>query len=178
MFREVPVLPVVVPLAGVVLVVLVWRLRRRGSLTAPRAAVALAACVYAAGVVANTVFPIYLDKPARTARWQDSIHLGLLSDYEVADAVMNTGVFVPVGILLALVAPRWSGARVLAVAAACSLLIEVSQYVAAQTLAGGHVADVNDLLFNVVGAALGLLAVTALRQVPLGARLVDRFRWA
>lgn len=178
MFREVPVLPVVVPLAGVVLAVLLRRLQRRGSLTVPRVAVALSTCVYAAGVVANTVFPIYLDKPARDARWHDSIHLELLADYEIADAVMNVAVFVPVGILVALLAPRLSGVRVLAVAATFSLAIEVSQAVTAHALAGGHVADVNDLASNVVGAALGLLALAAVRQVPVGARLVERFGWA
>lgn len=175
MFREVPVLPVVVPLAGVVFAALTWRLHRRGSLTAARASVALAICVYVAGVVANTVFPIFLDKPARTSRWTDFVHLMPLSDYELADAVMNICVFVPVGVLVPLILRRSSWGRVLGVAAAFSLGIEMTQYVTAHLLGGGHVADVNDLLFNVVGAACGLVLLATVSRVPVIARVMDRF---
>jgi glycopeptide antibiotics resistance protein len=177
-FGEVPVLPVVVPLAGAVFAVLAWRLHRRGLLTASRAAVALTVCVYVAGVVANTVFPIFLDKPARSARWSEFIDVTLLSGYEVVDAVTNICVFVPVGVLLPLIVPSSSWLRVLGAATAFSALIEVSQYVTAHLLGGGHIADVNDLLFNVVGAALGLLLVTALARVPVATRVIDRFRWS
>lgn len=69
MFRQVPVLPVVIPLAAATLTALLWSLARRGRLSVPRAALALALCVYAAGIVANTVFPIFLDKPASSAAW-------------------------------------------------------------------------------------------------------------
>ncbi len=48
---------------------------------------------------------------------------------------------------------------------------------AARFLAGGHVADVNDLLFNVIGAVLGLGLFSALAQIPLLAAVVERFRW-
>jgi glycopeptide antibiotics resistance protein len=177
-FDEVPVLPVVVPLAAVVLAILVWQLRRRRLLTASRAAVAVAVCVYVAGVVANTVFPIFLDKPAYTARWTEFVNLTLLSGYEVVDAVTNICVFVPVGLLVPLVAPTFSWRRALVAATTFSLLIEVTQYVTAHLLGGGHVADVNDLLFNVVGAALGLLLSAALAQVPLGAHAIRRLRWS
>ena len=108
MFREVPVLPVVVPLGAVVLAVLLWRLRRAERLTVPRAAVALALAVYAAGVVANTVFPIFLDKPVSSAPWNAHLALVPLADYEVADAVMNVLVFVPLGMLLPLLLARTS----------------------------------------------------------------------
>lgn len=178
MFREVPVLPVVVPLAGTVVAVLVWRLRRRGLATVPRIAVALALGVYAAGIVANTVFPIFLDKPTSSAPWDAFVVVTPLVDYELADAVMNVAVFVPLGLLLALAAPRAPWSRLLAVAAGCSLAIEVSQYVTARLLGGGHVADVNDLLFNVVGGGLGLMLLRASSRLPLAVRATDRFRWA
>ena len=171
MFREVPVLPVVVPLAAVVLAAGWWHLHRRGLLTLPRAGVALATSVYAAGIVANTIFPIYLDKPGSGHRWGELVSLTPLVGYDVLDAVINVGVFVPIGLLVPLVAPGWSRTRALAVAALVSLFIEATQYVTANLLGGGHVADVNDLLFNVVGAALGLLLLSALTRSPSGARL-------
>ncbi|MFC5012442.1 VanZ family protein [Nocardioides plantarum] len=171
-------LPVVVPLAAGVVVAGVWHLRRRGLLTVPRAAVALAMAVYVAGVVANTVFPIYTDKPASSPRWSDFVSVTPLAGYEVVDAVTNVVVFVPVGLLVSLAVPRWSRARALAAAVAVSLSIEVTQYVTAHLLGGGHVADVNDLIFNVVGAAVGLLLLVVVAHVPLGARGLERFRWA
>lgn len=171
-------LPVVVPLAVVIVVVLGWHLLRQGLFTAPRLAVALAVGVYAAGVVANTIFPIFLDKPVRNARWYEFINATPVLDYEVADAVMNIGVFVPIGILVPLAMPRASWARVLGIATAISLAIEVTQYGTAHLLGGGHIADVNDLISNVTGAAVGCLLLAGLSRIPAAARLVDRFRWS
>lgn len=176
-FHQVPVLPVVVPLAAAVLVVLLWSLRRRGRLSVPRASVALALCVYAAGVVANTVFPIYWDKPARTAPWSSYLVVVPFADYEVADAVMNVLVFLPVGILVPLVLVRVSWGRVLGAAAVFSAVIEGTQYVTAHVLGGGHIADVNDLIFNVLGGAAGFAVFSVLSRVPVIDDLVRQFRW-
>lgn len=170
-------LPVVVPLAVVIVVVLGWHLLRQGMLTAPRLAVALAVGVYAAGVVANTVFPIFLDKPLRDARWHDFVNVTPVVGYEAADALMNICVFVPIGILVPLAMPGASWSRVLGIATAVSLAIEVTQYGTAHLLGGGHIADVNDLLSNVAGAALGCLLLARVSRVPAAARLIDRFRW-
>ncbi|WP_296607495.1 VanZ family protein [Nocardioides sp.] len=177
MFGEVPVLPVVMPLGAAVFGVAAWHLKRRGLLTAPRVAVALALAVYSAGIVANTVFPIFLDKPASSTPWTQFVNVTLGTGYELADAVMNVCVFVPVGMLVPLAVPRWSWLRVLTGATGLSLGIEMSQYATAHLLAGGHIADVNDPAFNVGGAALGLLLLTALARAPVTARLVDKFRW-
>jgi hypothetical protein len=177
MFAEVPVLPTVVPLGAIVLAGLLWHLRRRDLLSGPRVAVALALCGYAGGVVANTVFPIFLDKPPLVAPWSAFVNTTPIAGYEVGDAVMNVCVFVPVGMLMLLVAPALSWSRAVLVGAALSLAIETSQYAAAHLLGGGHVADVNDLLFNVVGAGLGAGLLVTLAGVPGTAALVDRFRW-
>ncbi|WP_435158955.1 VanZ family protein [Amycolatopsis sacchari] len=175
MFREVPVLPVVVPLAAAIFLTLLWYLHRRERLSVPRAAVALALCVYAAGVVANTVFPIFLNRPARSALWK--VYLVPLADYEVGDAVTNILVFVPVGILVPLLIAKASWWRVAALAAAFSLAVELAQLVTGNLLGGGHVADVNDLLFNVAGAVLGFGLFSALSRVPAAAVHINRFRW-
>lgn len=178
MFREVPVLPVVVPLAAAVFLVLLWHLRRRGLLSAPRVAVAFALCSYVAGIVANTVFPIFLDMPSRTGSpWHSSLDLAPFEDYEVADAVMNIIVFVPLGMIVPLLLARTSWWRVAAWAGALSLSIEVAQLLTARLWGGGHVADVNDLMFNVLGGLLGCVLIEALSRVPGLGVAVDRFRW-
>ena len=175
MFREVPVLPVVLPVAAAIFLILLWYLHNRGRLSVPRAAVALALCVYAAGVVANTIFPIFLNKPAGSALW--TVYLVPLADYEVRDAVMNILVFVPVGILVPLLVAKASWGRVLAVAAVFSLAIELAQLVTGNLLGGGHVADLNDLLFNIAGAVLGFGLFSTLSRVPVAAVLINRFCW-
>jgi glycopeptide antibiotics resistance protein len=175
-FRQVPVLPVVVPLGVVVLLGLLQRLRRRGGLTAPRAAVALAVAVYAAGVVANTVFPLYRDKPAADLPWHAALVLVPFAEYEVADAVQNVLVFVPLGILVALLLARPTAVRTTAVGALVSLAVEVIQYVTAHVLGAGHVADASDLVCNTAGALLGYGLLAAAVRVPVLARLVARFR--
>lgn len=178
MFGEVPVLPVVVPIGGAVLAVALWHLHRRGRVTAARATVALALGVYAAGIVANTVFPIFLDKPSRAARWTQFVNLTPGSGYELADAAMNVCVFVPLGALLHLVVPHWPWWRALAAATAVSLSIELTQYVTANLLGGGHISDVNDLAFNVLGAAVGIGLLAGLSRVAVTAHLIERFRWS
>ncbi|MCG7285918.1 VanZ family protein [Cellulomonas sp. ACRRI] len=178
MFRQVPVLPVVVPLAAVALAALLTVLARRGRLTAPRAAVAVALSGYGAGIVANTVFPIFLDKPRAHAPWDGHLTLVLLSGYQADDALTNVAVFVPLGVLVPLLLARSSWPRTVLVAVGVSLGIEVSQLITAHLLGGGHLADVNDLLFNVLGAALGYGLLRAGARVPRVAALVDRLRWS
>ena len=178
MFRQVPAQPVVVPVAVAIFAALLWSLQRRERLSMPRAAVALAMCVYVAGVVANTVFPIFLDKPSSNQSWHGHLAVVPLVDYEIADAVMNIAVFAPLGVLVPLALARAPWWRVLALATLLSLTIETTQYATAHLLGGGHVADVNDLLFNVTGAALGLALFAGLSRVPGAGAVIDRFRWS
>ena len=177
MFHQVPVLPVVVPLAAAVLAGLMWSLIRSGRFSVPRAAVALALCVYVAGIVANTVFPIFLDKPVSSTPWGSHLAVVPFADYELADALMNVLVFVPVGVLVPLLKPRASWGRAVAAAAVLSLTIEVTQLVTAHLLGGGHIADVNDLIFNVTGGAVGFALFSVLVKVPFFGAVADRFRW-
>lgn len=176
MFRQVPVLPVVVPLAVVVLGALLWSPARSGRLSVPRAAVAVVLSVYAAGVVAYTVFPIYLDKPVSDDPWSGHLALVPWTGYEVADAVMNVLVFMPLGFLVPLLVAGASWRRAVAVAAVVSLTIEVTQAVTAHLLGGGHVADVHDLLFDVVGGALGYAVFVGLARVPAARAFLGRSR--
>jgi glycopeptide antibiotics resistance protein len=177
-FDQVPVLPVVIPLGVALFVVLVLGLRSRRLLSLPRVAVAAALSIYVAGIVANTIFPIFLDAPGSDEPWTPSVALVPFVDYEVEDALINVAVFVPLGVLIALLVtrPRWR--TVLAIAAGASLAIELLQLAAQRFFGGGHIADINDFLFNVTGSALGYALFLLVRRTPVGARFVDRFRWA
>lgn len=178
-FGEVPALPVVIPFGIVVFVLLLlWRLAARRLVSLPRAAVAAALAVYAAGILANTVFPVFLDLPRSDGPWAAGIVLTPFQGYEIDDAVMNIAVFLPLGLLIPLVLVRPLWWKVLLVVAAVSLTIELAQLASQHLFGGGHVADVNDLIFNVVGGALGYGVFRLLQGLPACARLIEPFRWA
>lgn len=177
-FGRVPVLPVVIPLGVLLFAVMVWRLRSRGLLSTPRAAVAAALAIYAAGIVGNTVFPIFLDPPRTGEPWTPALALVPFHDYEIEDALMNVAVFVPLGILIPLLLARVSWARVLLIASGTSLAIEVAQLAAQAFFAGGHIADINDFLSNVAGGAVGYALFLSVERIPRAERFLDRFRWS
>ncbi len=173
----IPALPVVVPLAVLALVVLLGRLRRRGALTLPRIAVAVVLCVYGAGVVANTVFPVTIGRGASDLPWTVFLHLTPLAGTEPFDMLQNVVVFVPLGVLLPLVARVRSAGRVLLIGFLVSLFMEALQLLNAVTASGGHVADVDDLLANTVGAPIGYGLLQAALLVPALARLAAAATW-
>lgn len=86
----------------------------------------------------------------------------------LSDLLLNIGVFVPLGILLVLAGLR-RGLVVLA-GFAVSLGIEVTQFLATS----GRVSDVNDLISNTAGAALGVLLVAVVDRLRARRRPVPR----
>jgi glycopeptide antibiotics resistance protein len=176
-FGEVPALPVAVPFGVVVFVLQVVLLHRGGRSSWPRTAVAAAIATYAAGVLANTVFPVFLDPAPRAEPWSPTLALIPFHDYEVGDALTNVVVFVPLGILIPLLMRRPSWWKVLLTAAAVSLTIELLQLAAQRLFSGGHVADVNDLIWNTVGGVVGFTIVVLVARVPGIAAILQRFRW-
>ncbi|WP_323749696.1 VanZ family protein [Curtobacterium sp. VKM Ac-1376] len=173
-----PVLPVVIPLGGVIFTVLVAVLHVRRRSTLPRIAVALALSVYASGIAANTVFPIFLDPPPNEGPWIPPLNVVPVVGYEWRDAVTNMLVFLPLGLLVPLLLARPSWWRVVPTVAGVSLVIEATQFVTAGLAAGGHIADVNDWVCNTVGGAAGYGVFVLLARAPATADLVDRFRWS
>lgn len=153
--HEISALPVVVPLAAVAFGVLLWRLRRRAATSVPRILVAAAACVYGAGVVANTLFPIYVGRPDYHESWRVFLNLTPLANTEPFDMLANVAVFVPLGFLVPLLARTSSVWRALLVGFLVSLTMETFQFINAVTGHGGHIADINDLLANTLGAPIG-----------------------
>jgi len=177
-FQEVPVLPVVIPLGVLIFALLLLHLRGRGLFSVPRVAVAAAVAVYAAGITANTVFPIFLNKPERPGSWEPGLALIPFVDYELYDAVMNMAVFLPLGMLVPLMlrGPVWW--KVLVGIGASSLTIELTQLAAQAFLAGGHIADINDFLFNVLGGATGYGLFRLMVRIPVLSAIINRFRWS
>ncbi len=176
-FGEVPGLPVALLLGVLVFAVQLLLLVRSGRSTWPRTAVAAAIAVYAAGIFANTVFPIFL-RPAQVQEpWEPALALIPFHDYEVGDALTNVIVFVPLGVLIPLLMRRPSWWRVLLTAVAVSLTIESLQLAAQWLFSGGHVADVNDFTWNTVGGLVGYAVFVLVSRTPGLSRLLDAFRW-
>jgi VanZ family protein len=176
-YREIPALPVVVALAAVAFATIVWALRRRAALNVPRIVVSAALCVYGAGMLANSALPIYLGKSGDGTPWWRNLNLVPLKNTELADMLENVAVFVPLGLLLALVFRGTSVRRVLLLGFLTSLAMEAVQFVNAITVHGGHVADINDLAANTVGAAVGYGVLRAALLVPAVGRWAGAAAW-
>lgn len=175
--REISGGPAGAALALVGLVLVIWWLRRTRALTAPRVLAGCALCVYAAGVLANTAFPVFLDAAHPDVPWTTYLNLVPLHGTEARDIIKNVAVFAPLGLLLPLVFSLPSAVSVTACAAALSLAIEALQLLNALTGHGGHIADVNDLLANVLGASLGYTLARAAINIPVMRRVVFSFAW-
>lgn len=178
-FVEVPMLPIVIPFGVVIFLVLIWVLRSRGRVTLARASVAAVLAVYAAGILANTVFPIFLrvgtgfyDGPRPL-----SLYLVPFVDYGFEDALINFAVFIPLGGLVPLLTARASWWKVLAIVAGASLAIELVQMAVSRLALSGHLADINDWLTNILGGMIGYGLFVLLTQSKTIAGFVQRFRW-
>jgi len=178
-FVEVPLLPTVIPFGVVVFLVLIWVLRSRGRVTLARASVAAVLAVYAGGVLANTVFPIFLrvgtgfyDGPRPLA-----LYLVPFVDYGVEDALVNVAVFVPLGGLVPLLIARPTWWKVLSIVAGASLTIELTQMATARLALGGHLADINDWLTNILGGMIGYGLFVLMTRSKTVDGFVRRFRW-
>jgi glycopeptide antibiotics resistance protein len=77
----------------------------------------------------------------------------------VIDAVLNVGVFVPLGLLLAAAAIRFPAA--LLTGLLLSIAIEVSQYM----VQVGRTSDINDLITNTTGTVVGWTAGAAIVHI-------------
>ncbi len=168
---------VILPLGAASVALVLVHLRRRGALTLPRVLGGALACVYLAGIVANTLLPIYLGRPDYGVPWHAYLNLRPLTNTSAADMVQNVVVFMPLGILLSLLAGVRSIRRVVLWGFTLSFVMEAAQFLNAVTGHGGHVADVNDLLANVLGAPLGYGVFLLALRLPAARRLADALAW-
>ena len=156
---------------------MLWTLHRRTATTLVRAIASIAVSVYVAGIVANTLLPIYLGDAGLRPHWRVFLNLVPLADTELTDMLQNVVVFAPLGALLPIVARIDSAWRVLVCGFLLSLAMELLQLANAVTGHGGHVADVNDLLANTMGAPLGYGIYRCALLVPPVARLLTAMTW-
>jgi glycopeptide antibiotics resistance protein len=178
-FIEVPMLPIVIPFGVVIFLVLIGVLRSRGRVTLARASVAAVLAVYAGGVLANTVFPIFLRVGTGFYDGPRPLPLYLVPfvDYGFEDALINVAVFIPLGGLVPLLTARPSWWKVLAIVAGASLFIELAQMATSRLALSGHLADINDWLTNILGGMIGYGLFVLMTRSKTIAGIVQRFRW-
>ena len=155
-------LPIIAAVGLATLVVVVRRRgRRRQRLRTLGAGILTAAGVL---VVATTLLPVAAGAPA-TVNLDPGATIG--NYLRFGDALLsarnlglNIALFVPAGLGLALWR-RWGIGRVLPVAVLVSALVEALQYLVPL----GRAADVDDVILNTVGAAIGAITVSVVRVV-------------
>lgn len=153
---EVPALPVLLPLGGVLMLISWWWLRRRGRLTTRRLLAAWALSWYAVAVLGATMLPMHLAwgpgaGPPETYR----ILLIPTLSMRRRDFVLNTMMTLPLAAMLHLNFGIADKLRVVRIGFFLSLCIEITQFVMILTVHGNRWADVNDLLSNTIGTIFG-----------------------
>ena len=174
---------------------LLWQFRRFGGFNASRMLGLAAVCLYGTALFAYTFLPL----PDRSQAWCDAnaaaanlrpfqfsddirtetVGLPLLEvarSFPVLQVAFNVLLFVPFGIIVRRYFHR-SALTAVALGAAVSLLIELSQYTGLWGIypCAFRVADVDDFIVNTAGAALGAaLAPVALFWMPTAATLRER----
>lgn len=88
-----------------------------------------------------------------------------------SEMLANVALFVPFGVYLGVLAPRWRVGPVASLAALASCILEGLQYV----LASGS-SDVTDVILNTSGAVAGFLVLSVLRRASRG-RAVAAVFW-
>jgi glycopeptide antibiotics resistance protein len=171
---------VLLPLFIAAVLVMLWRLDRGRRRTWARAAAGLIACVYLVGVVKKVLLPLPLNGNAigGGVPWHDYINLTPFQNTDVGDDMApNVLLFVPLGVLLPLLArvrPAW---RATLIGLLVSVSVETVQFVTDVTLRAGHAADINDVISNTAGALLGFLLLRLALRLPPAARLAEAVAW-
>lgn len=128
---------------------------------------ALLTTLYVAALATILLWPTPVDKPIdgtlnRTLHWfhEHGAPHWLFTYYQV-QFVANIALFVPLGIILALLLPRRNSWLSIPIAAAMSVLVELIQ----GTFLPHRVADPRDVLANTSGAIIGFIVVIAWRKL-------------
>jgi glycopeptide antibiotics resistance protein len=134
--------------------------------------------VYLSGLAVATLIPNHNSSRAAAAAMGIDLHPNLASltcssaklpkgstaqAFCVHNARGNFMLFVPLGILIPLIWKRLRFWRVIQIAVAVSVSIEIVQYLSKEW--SNRSSDVNDVILNVVGAFLGLMLVALLRSL-------------
>lgn len=128
--------------------------------------------MYAAGVILVTVFPIRAH-PRHGAPWWAVVEL-VPFHVPLWSFALNVVMFLPFGVLVPLVWPAVARAgRLTALALAASTTVELTQLALWIAVGNYRTVDVNDLIANTAGGALGF---GLLRSAPRRARAQDDFQ--
>ena len=134
-----------------------------------RVAWVVAATPYAVAVLYVTLFPmtLRLGDTGNQAAWSTQVSLIPFATFSARTFVLNILLFVPLGALLVL-SPAPVGLRTAGVVSlACSGLLEAIQLGLTIAASTGRSADVDDLLANSLGGAVGFVCVRALVVIAL-----------
>ncbi|MDA3629430.1 VanZ family protein [Saccharopolyspora sp. WRP15-2] len=139
--------------------------RRHGELRAGVALLRFAALLYAVGLASYVLLPFADDQTCFEPQWQP--FASFRSVLMVEQFACNIALFVPLGALL-----RRGPAAAALVGAAVSVFVELTQLTGMWFLhpCPYRVFDVDDVIANTTGAALGGLLAPLLRRVPTAAR--------
>ena len=174
----VPEALVLVPLLVVSLTIMLWHLNRTGRFSWPRVIAGAAACCYGAGVLKAVLQPFQIGIDERYhLSWRAFVHLTPLVGAEPGDVLDNVVLFLPLGVFLVLLARVRSARRVTLVGFGLSLIVETTQLLLDVTVSTGRVADVNNLLGNTIGAAVGYALLRLCGCVKPLARLNIAMTW-
>ncbi|WP_314650294.1 VanZ family protein [uncultured Microbacterium sp.] len=150
-------LEVVVP-AALVAAIIVIAVSRRHRADAATTAWRVAAVAYVAALVSATLFPFQVligPYAPVSGDWWDSINPIPLVGLDPRNFLLNIAMTVPLGILLPVLTRRRSLRAVLTAGLATSLGIEVTQYICLRLLSSGRSSDIDDVIANVIGVAIG-----------------------
>ena len=155
-----------------------YRHRTSGQrLSGPRELLLLTFVVYLAGLAAVTLIPNRNSRRAAEAAIGIDLRPNLASltcmsgtlaqgsparGFCVRNAQGNVMLFFPLGILIPLIWRRLRFWKVIQIAVALSISIEIVQYLSRAW--SNRAVDVNDVILNVVGACLGLMLVSLARS--------------
>lgn len=159
--------PVLVPVLVGVVVVWLLALGHRQTLTGARALTVVVASAYGAAVLAVTFFPmtLVLGPGAAHPGWLASVNVVPGAGLDVRNLVLNVVMTLPLGLLVPFVLRARSVAGVATVGLVVSGAIESAQWVGTVLLGMTRTADVDDLVANVTGAALGAALLPAVASL-------------
>ncbi|MEV4281681.1 VanZ family protein [Actinoplanes xinjiangensis] len=162
---EIPAAPVLIPLVAVLMLTawLKWR---------DRLLAAWAATFYLAGVIGVTLLPLQIATGvyANGTDWYGKANIIPLLTIDPVTFMLNIVLTLPFGFLLPMLRPIRGLAHIAALAFLFSATIEVVQLITNVTVSSGRLADVNDLIANTLGGAIGFLASRAVGRA-FGGRL-------
>ncbi|MFB4353925.1 VanZ family protein [Microbacterium sp. LS_15] len=157
----------------------VWRLRRGDRFTVLRLLSGVAASVYFAALIALTFLPLRLEASEYEKPWWIWVNVVPFQDI-VDDPVgltLNVALFVPLGLLAPVLLRTSTWLRAALLGLLVSGTIEIVQFIGDVTVGPGRVADIDDLITNVLGTVIGYLVLRLAIRVPAFRRVARLLSW-